>query len=183
MFSKIISINIIIYPIPVKIGLAKINSENSLLNLNNAFYYFVLHFLKNSGYDILNAKKHPIVVRFEQKNQNLLSDLNNIFNTDFSTANEIIKNLDYDKKIISKDDVLEIMEVIQSYVFRRQIAGVGSHGHNRTFSRLHSYVNVDKPETYVETVKAVLALKHGYERFPDDIEFATAFIDSTASST
>ena len=67
-------------------------------NLNNAFYYFVLHFLKNSGYDILNAKKHPTVVRFEQKNQNLLSDLNNIFNTDFSTTNKIIKNLDYDKK-------------------------------------------------------------------------------------
>ena len=66
------------------------NNQNK--NLNNAFYYFVLHFLKNSGYDILNAKKHPIVVRFEQKNQNLLSDLNNIFNTDFSTPNKIIKN-------------------------------------------------------------------------------------------
>jgi hypothetical protein len=80
--------------------------------------------------------------------------------------------IDYDNKIISKDDVLEIMEVIQSYVFRRQIAGVGSHGHNRTFSRLHSYVDVEKPETYVDTVKAVLTLKHGYERFPDDVEFA-----------
>ena len=76
------------------------NNKNK--NLNNAFYYFVLHFLKNSGYDILNAKKHPIVVRFEQKNQNLLSDLNNIFNTDFSTPNKIIKNLDYDKKIMTK---------------------------------------------------------------------------------
>ena len=76
------------------------NNQNK--NLNNAFYYFVLHFLKNSGYDILNAKKHPIVVRFEQKNQNLLSDLNNIFNTDFSTPNKIIKNLDYDKKIMTQ---------------------------------------------------------------------------------
>ena len=76
------------------------NNQNK--NLNNAFYYFVLHFLKNSGYDILNAKKHPIVLRFEQKNQNLLSDLNNIFNTDFSTPNKIIKNLDYDKKIMTQ---------------------------------------------------------------------------------
>ena len=25
-------------------------------NLNNAFYYFILHFLKNSGYNILSAK-------------------------------------------------------------------------------------------------------------------------------
>ena len=40
------------------------NTNNQ--NLNNAFYYFIIHFLKNSGYDIINAKEHPIVKKFTQ---------------------------------------------------------------------------------------------------------------------
>ena len=71
-------------------------------NLNNAFYYFILHFLKNSGYNILNAKKHPVILRFQQKNSNILNDLNLIFDLDLNDMNEPENNLKYEKKIMTR---------------------------------------------------------------------------------
>lgn len=81
---------------------------------------------------------------------------------------------DYEKKIISKDNVLEIINLIQSYVFRRQIVGgTGTSGHNRTFALLYSYVDKENSQTYVESIKAALIRKQDYERFPKDDEFST----------
>jgi len=75
--------------------------EKNDKNLNNAFYFFLLHFLRNSGYDIINAKGHPIVKRFKQKNPELLSDLSNIFESDFIVSkNNLTTN--YDKRVMSQ---------------------------------------------------------------------------------
>ncbi len=71
-------------------------------NLNDAFYYFLLHFLKNSGYDILNAKKHPTILRFQQKNPNILEDLNSIFSLDLSMMSESANRVRYEKKIMTQ---------------------------------------------------------------------------------
>ena len=72
------------------------------LNLNNAFYYFILHFLKNSGYDILSAKKHPTILRFQSKNPNILNDLNEIFELDFHNMKKSENVTNYDKKIMTR---------------------------------------------------------------------------------
>ena len=71
-------------------------------NLNNAFYYFILHFLKNSGYNILSAKKHPVILRFQQKNFNILNDLNLIFDLDLNEMNKQENNPKYEKKIMTR---------------------------------------------------------------------------------
>ena len=70
--------------------------------MNNAFYYFLLHFLKNSGYDILNAKEHPIIIRFKRENLNILGDLNNIFDMNFNQPEQITEKTNYDKKIMTQ---------------------------------------------------------------------------------
>ena len=71
-------------------------------NLNNAFYYFILHFLKNNGYNILSAKKHPVILRFQQRNSNILNDLNLIFDLDLNEMNEPENKLKYEKKIMTR---------------------------------------------------------------------------------
>ena len=76
--------------------------DSSSSNLNNAFYYFILHFLKNSGYNILSAKKHPVILRFQQKNFNILNDLNLIFDLDLNEMNEPENNPKYEKKIMTR---------------------------------------------------------------------------------
>ena len=75
--------------------------EKNDKNLNNAFYFFLIHFLRNSGYDIINAKDHPIVKRFQQKNPELLSDLSKIFESDF-ILNKDNFTTSYDKKVMSQ---------------------------------------------------------------------------------
>lgn len=75
--------------------------EKNDKNLNNAFYFFLIHFLRNSGYDIINAKGHPIVKRFQQKNSELLADLSNIFESDF-ILNKNNFTTTYDKKVMSQ---------------------------------------------------------------------------------
>jgi len=76
--------------------------DSNSSNLNNAFYYFILHFLKNSGYNILSAKKHPVILRFQQKNFNILNDLNLIFDLDLSEMNKPENNPKYEKKIMTR---------------------------------------------------------------------------------
>ncbi len=71
-------------------------------NLNNAFYYFILHFLKNNGYDVLNAKKHPIILRFKQKTPTILDDLNLIFDLDLHAMNKSKNHLNYERKIMTR---------------------------------------------------------------------------------
>ena len=76
--------------------------DSNSSNLNNAFYYFILHFLKNSGYNILSAKKHPVILRFQQKNLNILNDLNLIFDLDLNKMNKPENNPKYEKKIMTR---------------------------------------------------------------------------------
>ena len=76
--------------------------DSNSSNLNNAFYYFILHFLKNSGYNILSAKKHPVILRFQQKNSNILNDLNLIFDLDLNEMDEPENNPKYEKKIMTR---------------------------------------------------------------------------------
>ena len=76
--------------------------ESNSSNLNNAFYYFILHFLKNSGYNILSAKKHPVILRFQKKNINILNDLNLIFDLDLNEMNKQENNPKYEKKIMTR---------------------------------------------------------------------------------
>ena len=76
--------------------------NNNTKNLNNAFYYFLIHFLKNSGYDIINAKEHPIVKKYMQGNSQILDDLNMIFKSKFVFSREEKLDLKYDKRNMSK---------------------------------------------------------------------------------
>ena len=76
--------------------------NNNTKNLNNAFYYFLIHFLKNSGYDIINAKEHPIVKKYMQVNPEILEDLNMIFKSKFVFSRDEKLDLKYDKRNMSK---------------------------------------------------------------------------------
>ena len=79
------------------------DSENN--NYNDAFYFFVLHLLKNIGYDIIAAKEHPIVKRHLLKEEKLLDHVQEIYESNFSG----IKTL--------KQDLIIIKKIISSFIF------------------------------------------------------------------
>jgi predicted transport protein len=75
---------------------------------------------------------------------------------------------DYANGIITKEQFIEILRLIESYVFRRAICGVPTNSLNKTFSTL--YKKIDR-ENYLESLKAIIVLQDSYRRIPDDEEF------------
>tara|TARA_B100000780_G_scaffold277095_1_gene247041 strand:+ start:69 stop:2141 length:2073 start_codon:yes stop_codon:yes gene_type:complete len=75
---------------------------------------------------------------------------------------------DYKDEVISKIELLEIISLIESYVFRRAICGIPTNSMNKTFSNLYKTIQKNK---YIESVKASLQLLESYKRFPTDSEF------------
>ena len=79
--------------------LSYFDSENN--NHNDAFYFFVLHLLKNIGYDIVGAKDHPIVKRHLSNEAKLLDHINEIYESNFLRDKNSKISFNYNKKTIS----------------------------------------------------------------------------------
>jgi len=79
---------------------------------------------------------------------------------------------DYSNKLISKNELYEILRLAESYVFRRAICEVPPNSLNKTFAFLSK--EIDK-ENYLESLKAAFIHKASYRRFPNDDEFRREF--------
>lgn len=75
---------------------------------------------------------------------------------------------DYTTEKILKNEFIQILELIENYVFRRAICGVPTNSLNKTFANLYKEII---PDNYLESFKAALLLKDSYRRFPKDEEF------------
>ncbi|MFL5657822.1 MAG: DUF262 domain-containing protein [Ktedonobacteraceae bacterium] len=80
---------------------------------------------------------------------------------------------DYAHKLLSREDFIAILRLVESYVFRRVICGVPTNSMNKTFATLAR--EIDK-EQYLESVQAAFLQKDAYRRFPRDEEFRAAFM-------
>lgn len=74
---------------------------------------------------------------------------------------------DYANKIIDKATFLKVLELIQSYAWRRFIMGLPTNALNKIFMVLYQDV---QPERYLESIEKSLLRKKGTGRFPRDTE-------------
>jgi len=75
---------------------------------------------------------------------------------------------DYKKELLSTDELLKIVRLIENYVFRRAICGIPTNSMNKTFGNFSRNLRKDR---YLESVQAIFMLLPSYRRFPDDEEF------------
>lgn len=75
---------------------------------------------------------------------------------------------DYKQARLSRDEVLHIVRLVESYVFRRAICFIPTNSLNKTFAGLSRSLKKDR---YLESVQAALLLLPSYRRFPRDDEF------------
>jgi uncharacterized protein with ParB-like and HNH nuclease domain/predicted transport protein len=75
---------------------------------------------------------------------------------------------DYKKDILSADELLKIVRLVENYVFRRAICGIPTNSMNKTFGNFSRNLKKDR---YLESVQANFMLLPSYRRFPDDEEF------------
>jgi uncharacterized protein with ParB-like and HNH nuclease domain/predicted transport protein len=80
---------------------------------------------------------------------------------------------DYEHHRLSWEDFINILKLIESYVFRRMICGIPTHGLNKIFSTFVKEIDKDH---YLESVQAAFLQKSSGARFPRDEEFRAAFI-------
>lgn len=79
---------------------------------------------------------------------------------------------DFRDRKINKPELLHIVRLVDSYVFRRAICNVPTNSMNRTFATLAKLIN---PTHYVESVEAQFVMLTSYRRFPRDDEFQRDF--------
>lgn len=76
--------------------------------------------------------------------------------------------LDFEKGLLNREAIVEILKIVESYVFRRAIVGIPTNSMNKTFATLSR--TLDKSR-YLDSTRAAFLLLDSYRRFPDDDEF------------
>lgn len=74
---------------------------------------------------------------------------------------------DYTNKIIDKEDFVKILELIQTYTWRRFIVGLPTNALNKIFMNIYDKVESD---SYVFSVQKSLLQRSGIQRFPRNEE-------------
>ena len=79
---------------------------------------------------------------------------------------------DFDEGSLSEVDFMEIVQLVESYVFRRSICQIPTNSMNKTFAEFTRHV--DKTD-YLSSVKGHFYQLKNYRRFPSEKEFVDAF--------
>jgi len=74
---------------------------------------------------------------------------------------------DYVTGALSRDELLQAVRLIESYVFRRAVCAIPTNSLNKTFALFSRSLRKDR---YVESIFAHFLLLPSYRRFPDDKE-------------
>lgn len=75
---------------------------------------------------------------------------------------------DYQQGRLNAEEVLRIVRLVESYVFRRAICAIPTNSMNKTFAGLSRTLKKDR---YLESVQAAFMMLPSYRRFPGDDEF------------
>ena len=75
---------------------------------------------------------------------------------------------DYAEGLLSRDDFVEAVRLIEAYVFRRAVCGIPTNSLNKTFA---TFGRALMKERYLESIKAHFLSLPSYRRFPGDDEF------------
>lgn len=75
---------------------------------------------------------------------------------------------DYKQDRLSVEELLQVVRLVESFVFRRAVCGIATNSLNKIFAAMGSQLKKDR---YVESVQATFMLLPSYRRFPNDEEF------------
>ncbi len=75
---------------------------------------------------------------------------------------------DYIDGLLTKENFLRAIRLIESYLFRRSICTIPTNSLNKTFATFTKSLQKNR---YIESIKAHFLLLQSYRRFPDDQEF------------
>lgn len=121
------------------------------------------------------AKYHTNMVFARSDNSKLKALYSDIGNLRMEVAFPFLLKVHNDcaEGIISEDDLIELINMCISYVFRRSICDIPTNSLNKTFATLRNEI---KSDDYMNSIKAFFVLRDDYKEFPDDDKFEKAFV-------
>lgn len=145
----------------------------------------------NNGYDKDNgivellqevqrfARYYASVTSGAEKDARLKDAFNNLVRLDTSTLNPLLLSLydDYENEAFSYEDFLEMLKILDSYVFRRAVCDCASNSFNKFLPSIIARLNKvqDEGGNYKEAFISFLLNEAGSNRrFPTDVEFERA---------
>ena len=87
---------------------------------------------------------------------------------------------DTENGLLSKEDLIKILKLIQSYAWRRFVVGLPTNALNKIFMSLYAEVDT---EEYYDSVAKVLLKKKGSAKFPTNEDIKTALKDKDLYNT
>lgn len=87
---------------------------------------------------------------------------------------------DAENGLLTKEDLLKLLRLIQSYVWRRFIVGLPTNALNKIFMTLYSEVDT---EEYYDSIAKALVKKKGSAKYPTDEDLKTALKDKDLYNT
>lgn len=108
-----------------------------------------------------------------EKDKDIQKQLNYIDRLEINVAFPFLMKVydDYNQNVIDKNTFINVLELVQSYVWRRFITGLPTNSLNKTFMSL--YEKVEKAN-YLESLQRTLLAKSGGQKFPRDGEIKEA---------
>lgn len=80
---------------------------------------------------------------------------------------------DFEEGIIEEKDFIEVIKLVESYVFRRSICQIPTNSMNKTFAEFTRHI--DKSD-YLSSLKGHFYQLKSYRRFPSDAEFKSVLL-------
>ena len=159
-----------------------------ITNINDVYETFKMHVprqttphaLESIIAEISRYSKHYVRIALDKEENTKLQDCFTDINTlEVTVAYPFLLEVyeDYKQKRIQKSELIEILRLVESYVFRRAICDIPTNSLNRTFAgRLMPKVNKNN---YLESLKEAflnLVEQSDSYRYPADSEFKQEFL-------
>jgi uncharacterized protein with ParB-like and HNH nuclease domain/predicted transport protein len=159
------------------------SNSGAIPNIRDVYSSFKNYVQKQAGTsirdiiaDVYHYSKHYVKLAFEQETDSAikqaLTDINTLkVDVAYPFLLEVYE--DYSQNLLTREEFISILRLVESYVFRRAICGIPTNSMNKTFANLSR--EIDR-ENYLESVQLAFVRKDAYKRFPDDEEFRREFV-------
>ena len=125
---------------------------------------------------ILSRHYHRFINPEQESDPSIRRQLRNVEQLEINVSYPFLLQVfsDYENEQIDKPQLLDVLELIQSFVWRRFILGLPTNALNKIFMRLHEDVD---SEDYVASIARSLMKKKGSQRFPRNAEVIATVVE------
>ncbi len=115
------------------------------------------------------------IVFKKEADKDLNKDLGFLVDLEMDVVYPLLLELysDYSDGVLSKADFIRSIALIESYIFRRAVCGLGTNSLNKVFPSFTKHIQKDE---YFESLKAHFGYLTEKQRFPNNDEFKDCFI-------